>query len=52
MCQRCLEDFSQPIKAQSKFVLLNSQEDVDDFPLETDDEDALLISHEFTVTVY
>lgn len=49
VCQRCLEGYPQPIEVNSQFVLLSTQEEVDDFPLENDDEDALLNSYEFNL---
>ena len=39
-CQRCLDDSLQNIEVNSQFVLLNTQAEVEDFPLENDDEDA------------
>jgi len=48
-CQRCLEDSVQKIEVNSQFVLLNTQVEVDDFPLENDDEDALLNAYEFNL---
>ena len=49
VCQRCLGDYPQAIEVNSQFVLLNTQNEVDDFPLENDDEDALLNSYEFNL---
>ena len=46
-CQRCLEVFEDELKVSSQFVLQNTQEEVDNFPLDNDDEDALLNSHHF-----
>jgi uncharacterized protein len=48
-CQRCLDDSLQNIEVNSQFVLLNTQAEVDNFPLENDDEDALLIAYEFNL---
>jgi|APCry1669189534_1035231.scaffolds.fasta_scaffold05484_3 uncharacterized protein len=48
-CQRCLDDSLQNIEVNSQFVLLNTQAEVDDFPLENDDEDALLNAYEFNL---
>ena len=49
ICQRCLDDALQNIVVNSQFVLLNTQAEVDDFPLENDDEDALLNAFEFNL---
>ena len=49
VCQRCLNDFEQPLVVHSQFLLLSTEEDVDQFPIENDNEDALLNSHEFNV---
>jgi uncharacterized protein len=49
VCQRCLDDYLQNVEVNSQFVLLNTQAEVDDFPLENDDEDALLNSYEFNL---
>jgi uncharacterized protein len=49
VCQRCLDDYLQNVEVNSQFVLLNTQSEVDDFPLENDDEDALLNSYEFNL---
>jgi uncharacterized protein len=48
-CQRCLDDSLQNIEVNSQFILLNTQDEVDDFPLENDDEDALLNAYEFNL---
>ena len=46
-CQRCLEVYEEKLNTSSVFVLKNTQEEVDNFPLDNDDEDALLNSHHF-----
>ena len=42
-----VEVFEDELKVSSQFVLQNTQEEVDNFPLDNDDEDALLNSHHF-----
>jgi len=49
VCQRCLGEYLQAVEVDSQFVLLDTQHEVDDFPLENDDEDALLNSFEFNL---
>ena len=46
-CQRCLEIYEEKLNTSSVFILKNTQEEVDNFPLDNDDEDALLNSHHF-----
>ena len=46
-CQRCLNQYEEVIQLTSQFVLLNEEEQVENFPLENDLEDALLNSHQF-----
>jgi uncharacterized protein len=46
-CQRCLQAFVDQLQFTSQFILLPTQEEVDAFPLDNDEEDALLISHQF-----
>lgn len=46
-CQRCLQAFSDELHIDSQFVMKESLEEVDNFPLDNDDEDALLTSHQF-----
>lgn len=49
VCQRCLNPFLHKIEISSQFVMLHSEQEVDDFPIENDLEDALLSSHEFNL---
>jgi uncharacterized protein len=46
-CQRCLQAFEEKVQFTSQFILLPTQEEVDAFPMDDDEEDALLISHQF-----
>lgn len=46
-CQRCLEGFLQKIDISAQFVLLESHQEVEDFPIDNFDEDALLQSDAF-----
>jgi len=46
-CQRCLNNFEEVMQFTSQFVLLDTEEEVENFPLEIDHEDALLNSHQF-----
>lgn len=46
-CQRCLEGFLQKMDISAQFVLLESQQEVEDFPIDNIDEDALLQSDAF-----
>ena len=46
-CQRCLEGFWQKIDISAQFVLLESHQEVEDFPIDNFVEDALLQSDTF-----
>jgi uncharacterized protein len=46
-CQRCLEGFWQKIDISAQFVLLESPQEVEDFPIDNLVEDALLQSDTF-----
>ena len=46
-CQRCLEGFLQKIDISAQFVLLESHQEVEDFPIDNFVEDALLQSDTF-----
>jgi len=46
-CQRCLQPFLDKLHIISQFVMKDSIEEVDNFPLDNDEEDALLTSHQF-----
>jgi len=46
-CQRCLEGFWQKIDISAQFVLLDSPQEVEDFPIDNLVEDALLQSDTF-----
>ena len=48
-CQRCLEGFWQKMDISAQFVLLESHQEVEDFPIDNFDEDALLQSDAFDV---
>ena len=46
-CQRCLQPFLDQLHIVSQFVMKDTIEEVDNFPLDNDEEDALLTSHQF-----
>jgi uncharacterized protein len=46
-CQRCLEVYEEEFKTTAQFIFKDTAEEVDDFPLDNDEEDALLNSHQF-----
>ena len=46
-CQRCLEGFWQKIDISAQFVLLESHQEVEDFPIDNFVEDALIQSDTF-----
>jgi uncharacterized protein len=46
-CQRCLQPFLDELHIVSQFVLKDTIEEVENFPLDNDEEDALLTSHQF-----
>ncbi len=46
-CQRCLKPFLDELHLVSQFIMKDSLEDVENFPLDNDDEDALLASPQF-----
>jgi len=46
-CQRCLQPFLDELHIMSQFVLKDTIEEVENFPLDNDEEDALLTSHQF-----
>jgi len=46
-CQRCLQPFLDELHIVSQFVMKDSIEEVENFPLDNDEEDALLTSHQF-----
>jgi uncharacterized protein len=48
-CQRCLQAYEHGMQVCSQFVLLDSAEEVDNFPLDIDHEDALLNSYQFNL---
>jgi len=46
-CQRCLQPFLDELHIVSQFVMKGTIEEVENFPLDNDEEDALLTSHQF-----
>jgi uncharacterized protein len=46
-CQRCLQNYEEDLQIVSQFILKNTIEEVEACPLDNDDEDALLNSHQF-----
>ena len=46
-CQRCLQPFLDELHIVSQFVMKDTIEEVENFPLDNDEEDALLTSHQF-----
>jgi uncharacterized protein len=46
-CQRCLNNYEEEMQFTSQFLLQDTEEAVENFPLEIDHEDALLNSHQF-----
>jgi uncharacterized protein len=46
-CQRCLQPFLDQLHIVSQFVMKDTIEEVENFPLDNDEEDALLTSHQF-----
>ena len=46
-CQRCLQNYEEDLEIASQFILKNTIEEVESFPIDNDDEDALLNSHQF-----
>jgi uncharacterized protein len=46
-CQRCLLNYEEDLQIVSQFILKNTIEEVEAFPLDNDDEDALLASPQF-----
>lgn len=46
-CQRCMQRYVENLDITSQFLFKNTAAEVDDFPLDNDVEDALLMSHEF-----
>jgi uncharacterized protein len=46
-CQRCMQPYDENMLFSSQFVLFDSEDQVEDFPMDIDEEDALLNSHSF-----
>jgi uncharacterized protein len=46
-CQRCMQAYEELLNIESQFLLLNDEQEVENFPLDNDEEDALLNSHQF-----
>ncbi len=46
-CQRCLSLYEEAIDFSSQFLFKDTEDEVDNFPLENDHEDAILNSHQF-----
>jgi uncharacterized protein len=47
VCQRCMQAYEERVDISSQFILLDTEDEVDLFPIDNDLEDALLNSHHF-----
>ena len=49
VCQRCLLDCAVDLAEKRRFILVNSEAEADDYPLEDDDQEPLVASQQFNL---
>lgn len=46
-CQRCLQPLLFELAQKKRFVFVKTEEEADEFPLDNEDEEAMVASHSF-----
>ena len=49
VCQRCLQDCSVDLAEQRRFILVSTEAEADDYPLEDEEQEPLVVSQQFNL---
>jgi len=49
VCQRCLQDCAVDLDEKRRFILMNSESEADDYPLEDEEQEPLVASQQFSL---